>query len=201
MIKKTFLLVLLVFSAFPVWAEKYYYIYKDARGKVHIEDFISADHARYGYRVVNSQGLTIEVVPSSKEKQRQAEKQRKKAQKALAANKDRKADDFLLKTFIDANEIREAGNKKILAIQSEIDMAQNHIKVFEKNLRQLEAQLEKTDQAGKAITQKDVDAIRKIKESIRKNKAFIDQKKQQQMEIRDLYTRYIKRYRQLKTRR
>lgn len=182
----------------PLYAEKYYYVYKDSSGRTHIEDSISSDHAKYGYRVVNSQGATIEVVPSTREKKRKEAKRREQARRAIERREERQADEFLLQSFVSVEDIREAGNKKILAIQSQIDITKRHIDAFEKNLEQLEAQIERDDLNGKDVTQQQIDDIQRIKDSIEQNKKFIIRKVEQQREIREQYLEYIERFKQLR---
>ena len=179
------------------FAEELYYIYKDRNGRTHIEDSITEKHAKYGYRVVNSQGTTIQVVPSVREQKRKEEKRRKRSQKQIAKQAQREQDDFLLRSFVDINDIRQAGNKKIMALQTQIDTTMTHITAFEKNLEQLETQIEKADQENREITQKDVDAIAKIKDSIKNNKKFVQRKMEQQQEIRDEYIGYMRRFQEL----
>lgn len=180
------------------WAEELYYIYKDNKGRTYIEDSISANHAKYGYRVVNAQGTTLRTVPSIAEQQRKEEKRRKRTEAAQAKEAKHERDDYLLQTFMDVEDIRQAGNKKIMALQNQIETTNNHIKAFEENLKELETQIQKADQEKREITQADVDAIERIKESIQQNKFFVQRKIDQQQQTRDEYVEYIRRFQELK---
>ena len=179
-------------------ADQLYYIYKDEYGRTHISDTVTQKHARHGYRVVNSQGATLREVPSTSERLNEEHKRRKREADAKARNKKQHADEYLLQSFVDVEDIRQAGNKKMLALQAQIDTTNSHIKAFEENLAQLEAQLAQADKDGRDVTDKDVDAIRLIKESITQNKAFVLNKIEEQREIREEYLGYIQRFKALK---
>ncbi|MDX1812867.1 MAG: hypothetical protein R3240_13005, partial [Gammaproteobacteria bacterium] len=154
--------------------------------------------AKYGYRIVNSQGATLQVVPGTLEKQREEKKRLAHKKTKKPHKKEHSKDEYLLRTFVDEEDIRQTGNKKILALQTQIETTNQHISAFEKNLVQLEEQIQTMDQAGKEITDKQVDDIRRIKDSIAKNKAFVLRKIKQQQEIRDEYLGYIERFKALK---
>lgn len=186
--------------ALNVAAEQLYYMYKDSKGRTHIEDSISDKHAKYGYRIVNSQGLTIKVVPGTREKKRKEARLRKQNEKAQKKQNAREADEFLLKTFVSEEDIRQTGNKKIMAIQSQIETTNKHIEAFEKNLAQLEEQVHRADLDGREVTDKQVNDIKRIKDSIVQNKQFVVRKIEQQETIRDQYVEYIRRYKALTAR-
>lgn len=179
-------------------ADHLYYIYKDARGRTHISDSVTHNHAKYGYRVVNSAGATLRVVPSTTERMNREKRRIEREAEIKARNKKNHADEYLLQSFVDEEDIRQAGNKKILTIQKQIDITNDHIKAFEENLKQLKAQVAQADREGRDITEKDVEGIRLIKESIVKNKEFVVNKIQEQKDIRIEYMGYIERFKALK---
>jgi len=196
-VRKIIFTCLVLLTTSNLLAEELYYIYKDNKGRTYIEDSISANHAKYGYRIVNSQGATLKVVPSTHTKQRKEDRRRKRSEAAYARDKQKRRDEYLLRTFVDVDDIRETGNKKIMAIQTQIDTTNEHIKAFEINLSQLEAQIEKADRSGKEITQRDVDNIKRIKDSIAQNRSFARRKAKEQKDIRKEYIDYIERFKAL----
>ncbi len=197
MIKLFIFLLFLYPLALQAATEGIFYIYQDNNGHTFIEDSISANHAKYGYRVVSSQGITIKKVPSVHEQKRRNEKRRKRINEQTAARTQRAADEVLLHSFVDENDIRETGNKKIMAIQNEIEITNNHIFAFENNLRQLEAQIHKADLAGHDVTQNQIEDIRRIKNNIEQNKSFITRKIKQQEKIREQYIEFMQRFSKL----
>ena len=186
-----FLMAVLICQS--AYAEKFYK-FKDNKGRTLIQDSIPPEYAKKGYKIVNAQGMTLEVVLSEAEQRRKLkESQRHLHEKTLAeqekeAQKERDA--RLFQSFSSAEDIRQAGNKKIMVVQKQIETTFKHIQAFEKNLAELEAQ----QAAGGKSNE---EAIRKLRDSIRKNNLFILRKREEQNRIRDEYVGYIKRYQML----
>jgi len=171
-----------------------FYMFKDSRGRTQIQDSIPSEYVKNGYRIVNANGVTIKVVPSEREQRKKMKaNQLRETESTLAAQKKAEEDalnERLLYSFSSAEEIRQAGNKKILSVQTEIDATVGHVKAFEANLSKLEAQ---RAAGGKANDQ----SILELKKSIQQNYAFIDRKRKEQKRIRDEYLGLIKRYEML----
>ncbi len=188
-----FTLLTLLISAFIGNAAiaNQYYMFKDRRGLVLIQDSIPAEFAKYGYKIVNEQGIVIEIVQSEKLQRKKLMLQQKKHNQAVLVAKERaekkELDERLLQIFSSADEIRVTGNKKILVIQTEIDTTIKHIKAFERNLNTLENQMA---ESGKGLTTD----VKNLRISIAQNNAFILRKRDDQNLIREEYLNYIKRY-------
>ena len=175
-----------------------FYMFKDNKGRTQIQDSIPAEYIKYGYKIVNDRGATIKVVPSEREQRKQLKVQRQQQSATKRARQEQEdqeeQDERLLQSFSNAEEIRQAGNKKILVIQAQIDSTLKHVEAFERNLEELQAQ-RATDDAG------DDESIEKVRESIQQNNDFILRKRNEQNNIRDEYIGYIKRYEMLSIRR
>jgi len=187
-----FLVSLLMTSV--ISAGDVYYVFKDKNGNTVIQDSIPAEYVNQGYRIINEQGSTLRTVPSVKEQQRlaNAAKHRRSAEKGR--EKQRKEDNMLLASFSNIEQIREAGNKKILAIQGQIDITLNHIKAFENNLLELQAQAIEFAKRPGGITQAEVDEVQSVKTSIVRNREFIVRQREEQHNLRQEYMEYISRY-------
>jgi len=197
-IKQGWLCFLIGFWSSPVlFAGELYYVFKDRSGNTLIQDSIPAAYVHQGYRIINEQGLTIRTVPSVKEQRRLANiaSSRKTAAKERA--KQQKEDEMLLASFSNVDQIREAGNKKILSIQGQIDITLKHIKAFEKNLAELQAQAIEFAKRPGGITQAEVEEVQKVKTSIVRNREFIVRQREEQHKLRQEYVEYIERYQAL----
>ncbi len=184
------LLVTSIISASDV-----YYVFKDKNGNTLIQDSIPAEYVHQGYRIINEQGLTLRTVPSVKEQQRLANAAKHRRTVEKEREKKRKEDDMLLASFSNIEQIREAVNKKILVIQVQIDVTLNHIKTFEKNLLELQAQAIEFAKRPGGITKAEVDEVQRIKTSIVRNREFIVRQREEQQNLRQEYMEYITRYR------
>lgn len=194
-----FILLSLLISVFigNALAASQYYMFKDRRGLVLIQDSIPPEYAKFGYKIVSEQGIVVEVVPSEKSQREILKARQKRENQAILIAKEKaekKAlDERLLQLFSSADEIRVTGNKKILVIQTEIDTTIKHIQAFERNLKTLENQLAN---GGKSS----LEDIKKLRLSIKQNNAFILRKREEQNLIRAEHLDYIKRYQTLSLR-
>ena len=168
-----------------------FYKFKDKSGRIQIQDSIPSEYVKYGYIIVNDRGITVEIVPSEREQRKKliANKLRRNetaiAEREKAEKKER--DERLFHSFSSAEEIRQAGNNKILIVQAQIDTTAKHVEAFVKNL----AKLDEHRAAGGDV---DEEGVAKLRKSVAQNKAFIERKRQEQNNIREEYLGYIQRY-------
>lgn len=186
--------LLAVISAFlislPVFAGQYY-MFKDKNGRTQIQDSIPSEYVKNGYKIVNDQGMTVDVVPSEREQLKMLEANQRRESETSQVEKEKaekkEQDERLFHSFSSAEDIRQAGNKKIMAVQTQIDTTLKHIQAFENNLEKLEAQ---SANGGNA----NIDAIQNLRQSIKENTSFVERKRKEQNDIRDEYVEYIQRY-------
>ncbi|HFE39281.1 MAG TPA: hypothetical protein ENK06_12855 [Gammaproteobacteria bacterium] len=193
-----FLCVLLSLSlSGRLLAGQVYYVYEDPRGRTHIVDSIPGDAIKFGYKIVNDKGVTIREVPSlaSQIKKARVEARLSKAQRAKNAQRER--NERLLRRFTSLEDIRETGNKKILALQTQIDITNNYIKSYKKNLRLLESQADALNNRLEPVPDDDLRAIERLKENIRKNLQYVDQRRLEQHKVRDEFLALIEDYKKL----
>ena len=193
--KLSFIICLLSLSVAS--AQEVYYVFKDKNGNTLIQDAIPAEYVNQGYRIINDQGLTIRTVPSLAEQKRLANIAANRQSRQKDNEMQRKEDEMLIASFASVEQIREAGNNKILAIQSQIDITLSHIKAVEKNLAQLQAQAIEYAKRPGGITQAEVDEVQSIKTSIVRNREYIVRQREEQHRLRQEYMRYIERYQAL----
>lgn len=173
-----------------------FYVYKDKYGRTHIEDSVTGEAAKYGYKVVNDNGMTLKKVAS-------IAVQEKKAMKIKVAGDSRRDSeirkqrrDELRYRFGSLEEIREIGNKKIIGFQVQIDTTLSYIKSFEDNLKVLEAQAQAHSDNQQPVPQQELKAIKQAKNNIQQNLQYIDQRRIDQRKIRDEYMVLIDEYKE-----
>jgi len=191
-----FFLLFLIY-AHVICAGEYYYVFKDRSGATVIQDAIPPEYVNKGYRIINEQGITLKVIPSVSEQRRTASAVKRKKERQIAIQEQRDKDEMLLASFSSVEQIREAGNKKILAVQGQIDVTLLHIKAFEENLGKLQEQAKQSSKKPEGIPQEAVDDVQKIKNSIVRNREFVVRQRQEQHRLREEYMQYIKRYQEL----
>ena len=174
-----------------------FYVYKDKAGLTHIEDYIPGELVKYGYKIVNDRGMTIKEVPSVASKLKKDNAKKRRAEKRRAKAEQKKRNQILLRRFTSLEDIRETGNKKILALQSQIDLTLSHIKAYKENLSDLEGHAEKLTKKNQPVPDKQVNDIKSMKDSINKNNKYIGQRKIEQRKIREEFIVFIREYKKL----
>ncbi len=179
--------------SFPVFATQFY-VHKDMSGQTHILDYVTSEAAKYGYSIVNDKGITLKKIPSIASQERKARelKQAGETRRSWEARRERKR--RLLNRFTSLADIREIGNKKILALQNQIDTTLTYIEFFERNLEELEAQALVSKSKLTAMSSKDFEAIESAKENIRKNQEYVAQRRNEQHKVRDEFLVLIDEY-------
>jgi len=181
--------------SFPVLATQFY-VHKDMSGQTHILDYVTNEAAKYGYSVVNEQGVTLQKIPSiASQKRKSRELKRagntRRSQEALRERKRK-----LLNRFASLTDIREIGNKKILALQKQIDTTLTYIEFFERNLEELETQALALKPNQSPASAKDLATIESAKENILKNQKYVEQRRDEQHKVRNEFLVLIDEYKE-----
>ena len=183
------------------FAGSVFYVYKDKSGRTHIEDYIPGELAKYGYKIVNDRGMTIKEVPSVttkiKKANAKADAKRRMTDKQRAKSEKKKKRQKLLRRFTSLEDIRETGNKKILALQSQIDVTKKHIKAFKKNLSDMETYVASLKSNNKPVPDSQLKDIDRMKENINKNREYIELKRKEQHDVREEFIVFIQEYKKV----
>ncbi len=181
-------LMLTMGIAAPSWAGKLFYIFKDDKGRTRMHDTIPPEYAQKGYRVVNEQGATVEVVPPLAATPAPA-----KPQKVLSDQ-----DHALLRTFQHVSDIAEARDRQIAALESIILSTNATVASFQRNLQELQKLANTMEEGGEVAPDKVRKDILWVEGQIKINKAFIEDKRKEQEDTRLKYDRDMQRFRELK---
>ncbi len=194
------ILLCLLFSllcSMGVSAGDVYYVFVDKQGKTRIQDTLSPELQEFGYRVVNSQGVTLQVIPSIKDKYMdkvdQAELKRKKDERRLI-ERNRRRDRALLETFTSVREIKAAQARKLDSLNSIVTITLANIGAFEKILDKMKIQAEKYLNAREDVPEKlQLDTATVLKQ-IQDGRDFVQRKREEQHEIEFQYAQDILRF-------
>ena len=173
-----------------------FYVYKDKHGRTHIEDSVTGEAARYGYKIVNDNGMTLKKVASIAVHEEKAKKVQIAGESRRDGERRKQRQEELRNRFSSLEEIREMGNKKIIGFQVQIDTTLSYIKSFEENLKVLEAQAQVYADNQKPVPKRELEAIKQAKNNIQKNLRYIEQRRVEQKNIRDEYMALIDEYKE-----
>lgn len=173
-----------------------FYVYKDKNGRTHIEDSVTGEAAKYGYKIVNDNGMTLKKVASIAVHEKKAREIKVAGESYRDGEIRKQRQNELRSRFSSLEEIREMGNKKIIGFQVQIDTTLSYIQSFEDNLKVLEAQAQVHANEQKAVPKRELDAIMRAKKNIQQNLRYIDLRRIDQRKVRDEYMMLIDEYKE-----
>jgi hypothetical protein len=123
-------------------AEKLYK-WVDDNGVVHYGDSIPADDARRERRILNEQGVQVDVLPRQKtaaELAAEAEAERQYQAELERERRARERDRILLDTYLSVDEIADLRDRRILALEAQIGVTRHYMKNLQGKWEELEAE-------------------------------------------------------------
>ena len=198
------LLAALAFAGAPASAGadgKRLYRWVDEQGNVHYSDQVPADQSRPAKSILNERGMTVDQIEAAKtaeqlaeeKRLRQLEDERRREQQEQAAR-----DRVLLNTFHSEADIIHARDSKITAVENLIHIAQNSLKQSEHQRRVLVKRAAAAERAGNPVPKEVAQEIRQVRRQIDETNQYIEQKREEQTQIRKQYEQDILRYRTIK---
>ncbi len=172
------------------------YVFTDENGRTLFQDSISPELARYGYRVVNEQGITLKVVPPS-DKPARPESHGQRVIPHLVGEKNR--DRSLLYSFTSVADIERARDKKLQAIDDLISITRSNNEAFERNLDSLIERADFYRSRSENVPDKLKADIEMVSRRIYDNHQFIKSKQEEKEVLRQRYALDIQRFRELKS--
>jgi hypothetical protein len=130
------------------------YRWVDESGKVHYTDKMPPEQIEKGHDELNEQGLTVKSVDRAKtreeyERELELERLRKEQQRLLAEQ--RAADQVLLRTFRNEEDIRMARDGQIASVDAQTLVIKSNIKNLKKKLSDLQQQAADYERGGRNI--------------------------------------------------
>ena len=132
---------IVVFLILPLAAagaqEAKYYKWVDKDGNVHYGDSIPPEYAEQPKQVLNDQGVTVEHLEGKKtEEQLQAERQA--AEQAQLVELQRRADQALLATYVNVDEIIMHRDRRVELYQAQARVTELYLRNSQRRLKSLE---------------------------------------------------------------
>lgn len=178
------------------------YRWVDQQGVVHFTDSIPPEAVNLSREIINSEGITTDVVdraksPAELQKDREHARLQAEAQRILDAQKI--ADRVLLRTFRSEDDIVMARNGRLEALLTQIKVAQASIRRYQAKLTDQQykqaAAIERSAKTVPEILKAEItDTIKRISDTY----AIIRQKNIEQQAIIEAFDKDLKRFRILK---
>lgn len=209
------LLFSLVFSSvlfLPVTATAAIKCWTNKDGVRECGNAVPPEYAQQESRTIDKRGITTEITDRAlTREEREAQQQELKAeQKRLEDEKHRKAmeeqrrkeqavnDRVLLATFLTEEEIVRSRERKLLAIDGNLELTRITIEKLEGKLAQEKSRADKLKSQGKPLPDRTQEDIDNLEQQVTNKKNYLASKEKERQELIDKYEADITRFRELK---
>lgn len=205
-------LFLSVAVVLPLTAEAGIKCWTNREGVRECGNAVPPEYAQQESRTINKQGMTTEITEraltkeelAAREQNGDAEQQRieeEKRQQALEekrAKEQQKRDRVLLATFLNEEEILRSRDRKLLAIDANLELTGITIEKLRSKLDNEEARVANLERQGKPIPERNQQDIANLQKQIDDKQRYHDLKVEERQALNDEYEAYITRFRELK---
>lgn len=195
-------LVLWLGASMPSAAGLYKWV--DENGEVHYGDAIPPDQMSSEHRELNEQGVTVNKVNRARtkeeiaaEKARAEQEKRQREEAAAQATMRATRDRVLLDTYLTEQDMIDARDRKIAAIEGTIQITERSLKSAETTLQTF-AQDAKDHEPGTPAHDKAQTKIKEAQDQVAALQRFIGERRQEQAALRAQFEADLKRFRELK---
>lgn len=180
--------------------EETVYKWVDEKGVVHYGDTVPAQYANKERRVLNEQGVEVGRLDAQKTEEQMAAEE---SQRRLTAGA-RQRDQILLTTYVSEDQIEQLRDQRLDLIEGQVKVTTLYLDTLQGRMERLNSQAQffkpysSSAGAGPMPDQLASDLVRTINE-IRAQKRNLDNKRREQMTLREQFQADLDRYRQLRT--
>ncbi len=177
-----------------------HYKWIDEQGGVHFSDSVPADAVKFGYDVLNNEGLTIrhveraktpEEIKAAKAEARQKEDVLRRAEEQV------RADQQMLAAYPTENDLIRAQKAQLEIVAQNLRGAEINIHSLERNLTDLLSHAAELERSAKPLPPKLTQQISDLRNDIDAQKAFITQKQQEKIDSASKFEAELVHYREL----
>lgn len=179
------------------------YKWRDANGNLHYSDSLPAGAARFGYEIVNPQGIVIRRVEREKTAAELAAAKvvaaREKAEREAAEARER-ADEQLLSNYPEEEDLQRAHTQRIEMLDQQVNAARISLRNQEQTLAQLLGNAADAERAGKTLSRREVGQIAGMRRQVDAQRAMVERREAERNDAAVRFTGEMERYRELKAR-
>lgn len=177
----------------------------DDKGQIHYGDRVPAEYLHKEHSMLNEQGVTVRTSEALKTKKELSEQEKQRVIKSaadkkrmIAARKKALRDRVLLDTFTTEKDLSIARDARIVAIDSQISLAETLIKNDEVKLSNLKGRIDSIESSGRKAPENLHKDVSSVSRQLENNYAFTEDKNNERAEIIKTFEEDVKRFRQLK---
>ena len=179
------------------------YKWRDAQGNLHYSDSVPAEATKFGYDVVNPQGIVVKHVDRAKTADELAEA-KLAASKALAERKaaEQRArdDEQLLSTYPQEEDLRRAQQQQLEMLNQQIKSSEVSLRNQEQSLAELLDRAAEAERTGKEFPPDQARQLAVMRKKVDAQKAAVAKQEADRDEASSHFEEEVAHYRELKAR-
>lgn len=182
-------------------AQSKMYKWTDEDGVVHYGDHVPARHVKSRAEVLNSQGVTVNVIEAQKTADDLAEEIRLRGleEERRAAEAARRAyDRSLIDSYASIDEILATRKRRLDAVDGQIVFTTHHISQMKNRIASLEAEIARLSKGNRKAPKRLTDELASARKSLEEHEANLEAHYLDQARIRIKYSEDIERYKVLR---
>lgn len=177
------------------------YKWTDAEGNLHYSDALPAEAVKFGYEIVNAQGVVIKRVerPKTLEERRAAKAELAKAQAAKADAETRvRSDQQLLAAYPTESDLKRAQQQQSEMLDQNLNSARISLQSQEKLLAELLGHAAELDSSGKEVSPQLANRIGTARKQVEDQRNYIARKENDRTDAVARFDTELAHYRDLK---
>ena len=180
------------------------YKWRDAEGALHYSDALPPEAAKFGYEVVNGQGLVIKRVERAKTADELAAAKAADAKAKLAraaAEQQSRDDDRLLSSYPEEADLKRAQQERLDAIDQELKTAKMSLRSQEQTLAQMLDHAAELERAGKALPAPQAKQLATLRSEVEQQQQAVRRRERERDSTVTGFQTEISHYREVKAQR
>ncbi|MGH8172901.1 MAG: DUF4124 domain-containing protein [Rhodanobacteraceae bacterium] len=178
------------------------YKWTDAEGNLHYSDALPAEAVRYGYEIVNAEGVVIKHVdrPKTADERRAAKAELAKAQAAKADAETRvRTDQQLLAAYPTEEDLKRAQRQQSEMLEQNLTSARISLQSQEKALSDLLGHAAELESTGKEVPAQLAGKISAARKQVEDQRSYIERKETERTDAVARFDVELAHYRDLKS--
>jgi hypothetical protein len=179
------------------------YKWRDAQGNLHYSDSVPAEATKFGYDVVNSQGIVVKHVDRAKTADELAAA-KVAASKALAdrrvAEQHARDDEQLLSNYPQEEDLRRAQQQQLDMLNQQIKSSEVSLRNQEQSLAELLDRAAEAERTGKELPAEQARQLGVMRKKVDAQKAAMARQEAERDEANSHFDEEVAHYRELKAR-
>lgn len=198
MIILRFTLLLTLFCTATSFAHQVYRF--KVNGQTIIKDHVPAEYAKYGYQILNSQGMVVGEVAPEPTSEELAERARILAQQEELARRQKEQkqqDNTLLQLYSQPKDVKRIFNKKISDVQAQVVLQQRRRENLDEKLLAAQSRAANYERRSQSIpkeVQADIDSLER---AIKRTDTSIKTRQQEERQLKQEMGEHYQRMREL----